>query len=96
MKYILKLFAAPLALALTFLVAVCSFVLSMSGIVFGAVSSIVFIFAVALFITEQTTGGIAWIIIAFLISPFGLPACAGWLIKKLHEAGGALKGFIFS
>jgi len=96
MKLILKLIAAPFALALTLTAAFCSFVLSMSDVVFGVASSIVFILSVALFITGQSAGGIAFIAIAFLVSPFGLPALGGLLVKILDGAGGALKAFIFS
>lgn len=31
---------------------------------------------------------------AFAISPFGLPALAGWLLAKLDELNGSLRGFI--
>ena len=30
----------------------------------------------------------------FAISPFGLPALAGWLLAKLDELNGSLRGFI--
>jgi len=96
MRLILKLFAAPLALALTLLAALCSFVLFVSGKVLGVVSGIAFIVAAALFVTGQTAGGIGWAAAAFLISPFGLPAFAEWLVGLLDGAGYVLKAFIFS
>ena len=96
MRFILKLIAAPFVLALTIASAVFSFVLSMSDILFGIVSSIVFFASVVLLVTGQTAGGIAWLVIAFLISPFGLPAVAGWLGRVLDGLGDLLKGFIFS
>ena len=96
MRFILKLVAAPFALALAIISALLTFVLALSDVLFGIVSSIAFLASVALFITGQTTGGIAWLIVAFLISPAGLPAAAGWLVTKLGGAGGALRAFIFS
>ena len=96
MRLILKLLAAPFALALTLASALFSFVLSVSGMILGLVSSLAFLASVLLLVTGQTTGGIAFMGAAFLISPFGLPALAGWLVKKLGGAGGALRSFIFS
>jgi hypothetical protein len=50
--------------------------------------------AIVAFIAGQTTGGIACLVIAFLISPFGLPAIADWLIEKMHSLNFALRDFI--
>jgi len=96
MRLILKLFAAPFALALTLIVALCSFILFVSDKVLGAVSGIAFVVSAALFVTGQTAGGIGWAAAAFLISPFGLPALAEWIVGLLDNAGYALKAFIFS
>jgi len=95
MRFILKLLAAPFALALSILTSLFSFVLSMSGAVLGIASGLVFVGSVLLLVKGETAGGIAWMAVAFLISPLGLPALAGWLVKKLAGAGHALKCFIF-
>ena len=50
--------------------------------------------AVALFISGQTLGGIVFLVLAFLISPYGIPAIAEWLVDKLHNLNFALRGFI--
>ena len=96
LRFILKLFAAPFALAFSIAAALFSFILSVSDMIFGIVSSLVFIGSVILFVTGQTTGGIVFLAAAFLISPFGLPALAGLLVKGLDGVGGALKSFIIN
>ena len=48
----------------------------------------------ALFISGQTLGGIVFLVLAFLISPYGIPAIAEWLVDKLHNLNFALRGFI--
>ena len=96
MRIVLKLLAAPFALAFTILAALFSFILSMSDVIFGILSGLSFIVAVALFITGQTTGGIAFIVIAFLVSPAGIPALAGLLAKGLNSMGGGLRAFLRS
>ena len=91
----MKLIVAPFALALSVLSAFFSFVLSMSGVVFGIASGLVFIGAALLLIKGDTAGGAVLMAVAFLVSPLGLPAIAGWLVRKIEGAGHALKGFIF-
>jgi hypothetical protein len=96
MRLILKLIAAPFALTLTILSALLSLIVSVSNAVLGTVSGLVVVAAVALFVTGQTTGGIAFLVVAFLVSPVGFPALAGALARGLGSAGGALRSFIFS
>jgi hypothetical protein len=96
MRLILKLIAAPFALALTILSALLSLIVSVSDAVLGTVSGLVVVAAAALFVTGQTTGGIAFLVVAFLVSPAGLPALAGAIASGLGIAGGALRAFIFS
>jgi hypothetical protein len=96
MRLILKLLAAPVALALKILTAFLSFVLAASDVFFGVASFIVFVAAAVLLFTGYTAGGLAWLGVAFLVSPFGLPALAGWLVSRLEGVGDALRGFIFS
>ncbi|MFR2023968.1 MAG: CD1845 family protein [Clostridia bacterium] len=48
--------------------------------------------ALVLFIGGQTLGGIVFLVLAFLVSPFGIPAIAEWLVDKLHSAEISLCG----
>ena len=86
MRIILKIIAAPFMLALTLIVAVLSFSVSVASWVTGILS---LVFAVGglfeLFIQSHTSWGITWLVMAFLLSPFGLPAVAEWLICKLAQ-----------
>ena len=42
------------------------------------------------------TGCIAMLVLAFLVSPFGLPAIGGWLLDRLYGMKYALQDFMFS
>ena len=95
-RLILKLFAAPVALAFTVLAAVLAFIHSASEKLFALASGLAFIGALVLLVTGETTGGIAFMVGAFLISPFGLYTFAGWLVDLLGNAGGSLRAFIRS
>ena len=96
MRLILKLIAAPVALALTIVTAFFSFILSVSGALLDVAATLVFVASVILFAAGEPLGGGLFLGIAFLISPFGLPAFAGWLVRGLNTVGGALKGFILT
>ena len=95
MRLVLKLLAAPVALVLTIVTSFFSFVLSVSDVVFGIAAVLVFAGAVILFATGEPLGGGLFAAVAFLVCPWGLPALARWLVGKLGDLGGALKGFIF-
>ena len=81
-------------LLLTLVVAFCTFVLMMTGVVFWILASLVTIGAMLLFFSQQPAGGIAFLVIAFLVSPYGLPALAAWLVGKLDRTKYLLQDFI--
>ncbi len=43
-----------------------------------------------LLLAGQTTGCIAMFVLAFLVSPFGLPALGSWLVERLHGVYAAM------
>ena len=47
-----------------------------------------------LFIGGQTLGGAVFLVLAFLVSPFGIPAIADWLVERLHSINYTLRDFI--
>ena len=82
---VLKILAAPFVVVLTVLAAVVSFLFCMATAVFVVACVVLTLLAVALFISGQTLGGIVFLVLAFLISPYGIPAIAEWLVDKLHN-----------
>ena len=94
MRILLKILAAPAMLLLTLAVAFCTFILMMTGVIFWILSVLVFIGSVLLFFSHQPAGGIAFLVIAFLVSPYGLPALAAWLVGKLDVVKYSLREFI--
>ena len=91
---VLKILAAPFVVALTLLVAIVSF-LSCVASALGQIGCVVLtLLALVLFIGGQTLGGVVFLVLAFLVSPFGVPAIAEWLVDRLHSAKFALRDFI--
>lgn len=54
-----------------------------------------FLGALVLFFIAGFWQGLSWLILAFLISPYGLPMAAAWLVGMIGGVNGALKDFIF-
>ena len=116
MRIILKIIAAPAVLALTLIVALLNFSVSLASWVLGILSLILavcglfelfiqsnlgilsLVLAVCglfeLFIQSNPQWGITGLVLAFLLSPFGLPAAAEWLVCKLDDLTYSLKTFI--
>ena len=84
MRFILRTLLLPLRLLLSAATSIITFLLCIIGTGCGVISVIVSIIAVAAFIAGETTGGIAFLVIAVLVSPFALPAVADWFIEKLN------------
>ena len=95
MRLIFKLLAFPFVLVTGLLYLVCLFLVIASGAVLGILSGIVFLASLVLFFTAGVWAGLAWLVIAFLISPYGLPMAAAWLVGMIGGANHALKDFVF-
>lgn len=95
MKLIAKIFVLPFILALTLLVAVLGFLFSLSGWLFSLAASVLGILGFLTLVTGGGTyAGIAVMVMAFLISLFGLPAVADWIVGKLDDLNYSLKAFV--
>ena len=86
---VLKILAAPFVVALTLLVAIVSFLYCVAS----ALCHITLL-ALVLFIGGQTLGGVVFLVLAFLVSPFGIPAIADWLMDRLYSLKCSLEDFI--
>ena len=86
--FILKILFAPLSLILSLFVWLCAGLLSCSGFVFKLASGLLSLLAFAVLITYS--------VLAFLISPMGLPMLAVQGLGKLQDVNSAMKNFIHS
>lgn len=96
MRKILKIIVAPFVLALILAVAVISFLSCIAGACCGLVCTVFVVLAACAFFAGLHTGCIVALVLAFLISPFGLPAIGGWLLDRLYGVKYALQDFMFS
>ena len=91
---VLKILAAPVMVALSLLAAMVTFLFCVASAVCELGCIVLTLLSLILFIGGQTVGGIVFLVLAFLVSPFGVPAIAEWLVDKLHSAKFALRDFI--
>ena len=91
---VLKILAAPVMVALSLLAAMVTFLFCVASAVCELGCIVLTLLSLILFVGGQTVGGIVFLVLAFLVSPFGVPAIAEWLVDKLHSAKFALRDFI--
>ncbi|MEI3059225.1 MAG: CD1845 family protein [Oscillospiraceae bacterium] len=85
MRILMKLLAAPVVLVLMLFVWVCSALLYCSAFVFGLAGTIIGLLGLAVLVTYSVKNGIILLVIAFLVSPMGLPMAAAWLLGKVQD-----------
>ena len=85
LKLLLKIAVAPVILVLTLFVWLCAGLVYVSGLVLGLISMVVALLGVAVLITYSPQNGIILLVMAFLISPYGLPMAAIWLLGKVQN-----------
>ena len=85
MKFILKILFAPIVAIQAIIAWVCGLTLSMSAWVFGIIGTILGILALAVLLLDSVTNGIIILVIAYLVSPVGLPMLAAWMIGQLQK-----------
>lgn len=85
LKLLLKIVVAPVILALTLFVWICVGIIYISGLVLVLISMVIALLGVAVLLTCSLQNGIILLVMAFLISPFGLPLAAIWLLGKVQD-----------
>ena len=91
---VLKILAAPSMIVLAVLAAVINFLFCVAAVFCNIACVILVILSIVMFISGMTTHGIVFLVLAFLFSPFGIPAIAEWLVEKLNDLKENLKDFI--
>lgn len=96
MRLVLKFLSIPSIIITWLLYGVCRLLVLASGVILGILSGITLVAAVILFFKAGTLPGVAFLLIAFLISPYGIPQLAAWLTGKIGGINYALREFVMS
>ena len=85
MKFLLKILFAPVIVILTLIIWLFALILRLSAGVFGIISTILGLLGLAILLLDSVTNGIIVLVIAFLVSPIGLPMLAAWTIGQMQR-----------
>ena len=95
-RWMLKLLFAPLIAMMTIITFGLGLVVALSSKALAVVSFALAAFAVPVFICGMDKSGSLLLILAWLISPLGLPLIADWLWRGLDNLRGIVMHFVFS
>lgn len=85
MKFLLKILFAPIIVILTLIIWTFALILRLSAWVFGIIGTILGLLGLAILLLDSVTNGIIVLVIAFLVSPIGLPMLAAWTIWQMQR-----------
>ena len=85
MKFLLKILFAPVIAILTLTIWLFALILRLSAWVFGIIGTILGLLGLAILLLDSVTNGIIVLVIAFLVSPVGLPMLAAWTIGQMQR-----------
>ena len=92
MRILFKIILFPITLVLSIVVGVCRFVCGFSGAVLGVISTLLLTLALlTLILLKEPSGALTTAIIAFVVSPYGIPKLAEWLVDRLEDLNDAVK-----
>ena len=96
LKGLLMIITAPVILVLTLFVWLCMGLIYISGLVLGLLSMVIALLGVAVLLTYSLQNGLILLVMAFLISPMGLPLAAIWLLGKVQSFKFAIQDWVYS
>ena len=96
MRFLLKILFAPILAVLAVVTWFFVFVVGLSSGILCIPAAILGFFGLfILFVVGSVSYGVGLLVIAFLISPYGLPMLATWLLAKLHVLRYAIQDRIY-
>lgn len=95
LKLILKIMIAPVILLLTLAIWICVGLVYVSGLVLSLVSMVFVLLGVGVLATYSPQNGLILLVIAYLLSPFGLPKLAFWMLGKVQDLKFAIQDLVY-
>lgn len=82
-KTILRIIIAPVWLLLTVLIGIFNLILNVATWLLYLIAIVLVIVGIFVLITETVKDGLLVLLLAFILSPWGLPMLGAWLLSKL-------------
>ena len=85
MKFLLKILAAPIVAALSVFIFFATKLVEISAVVLNFIAILVALGSISHIIDGRTGNGIAGLIAAFLLTPYGLPLITIMLLRQVQR-----------
>ena len=95
MKYILRIILTPVIAAMAITIRILGWLLQLSAMLFGIAGTVIVLLGILTLISVSVKNGIILLIIAFLVSPLGLPMVAAWLLGQLQYLRYAIQEAVY-
>ena len=95
MRILLKILCVPVVAVLAVAGWFFTFLLSVSAAVHGIAAVVLGLLGLFILILDSAVNGVIVLGVAFLISPYGLPMLAAWLIAQLHGLRCAIQDAVY-
>jgi len=92
MRLILKILLFPIIVLLTIFVAACRFLCAFSTMILGIIAFVIFAIALGtMILLGELWEGVKIVVLAWLISPYGIPLFASFLVELVDGLNSRLK-----
>lgn len=91
LRFLIKVLLFPVTLVLTLLVAFARFFCLFSGMVLSVIAGAFFLFGVLMLFIGEWQGFLGFSLLAWAISPYGLPGAVSWLTERVDDVNSMLK-----
>ena len=92
MRILLKTLLFPITPILTIILLICEFICMFGTMLLSILALLLFVLALATMIfLKDVQDGLKAMVLAYLISPFGIPILASWLLGKIGQVNERLK-----
>jgi hypothetical protein len=86
MRILLKIILFPITLILTVILLICEFICLFGTMLLSILALLLFILALGIMIfLGEVQEGINVLVLAYIISPYGAPMLAAWMIGKIGQ-----------
>lgn len=92
MSILLKIFLFPITLLFSVILLICDFICLFGTALLSILAFVIFVLALAIIIfLGETQEGIKTLVLAYIISPYGVPMLAAWMIGKIGQINERIK-----
>ena len=94
MKRILRIVLAPCMLITRLMLGIAAFITSIASTIIGLAVTVFLLLSVIEFAIGYWQNGFAFMVLALLVSPIGLPAIANFLLNRMDHILGFFEGLL--